>query len=56
MDLNDNLACRMESLSKRTLIEAGVSLKENPDKLMWTGGDSSGIISVKNIYLALVST
>jgi hypothetical protein len=40
----------------RALIGVGVSLHDTNDTLLWTGGDSSGIISVKNIYSALIST
>jgi hypothetical protein len=35
------------------LNEAGICLQERPDKLIWTGGDKSGYISVRNIYKAL---
>jgi hypothetical protein len=35
------------------LNEAGICLQERPDNLIWTGGDKSGIISVRNIYKAL---
>jgi hypothetical protein len=34
---------------------AGISLNEDPDTLVWTGGDASGIPSVKNIYEALLN-
>jgi hypothetical protein len=34
---------------------AGISLKEEPDSLVWAGGDASGIPSVKNIFDALLS-
>jgi hypothetical protein len=37
------------------LNEAGVSLCEKEDTLIWTGGDSSGRMSVKNIYATLIS-
>jgi len=33
----------------------GISLNDNPDALKWVGGDATGIISVKNIYFALLS-
>jgi hypothetical protein len=34
----------------------GISLDNTKDTLLWTGGDSSGNITVKNIYAALIST
>jgi hypothetical protein len=34
------------------LINTGVQLLMRPDELKWTGGDSSGMISVKNVYEA----
>lgn len=37
------------------LNEAGICLQERPDKLIWTGGDKSGLISVRNIYKALTN-
>jgi hypothetical protein len=33
----------------------GITLNDNPDALRWVGGDATGIISVKNIYIALLS-
>jgi hypothetical protein len=43
-------------LFRRALIGAGATIRDTPDQLMWTGGNSSGILSVKNAYLALIST
>jgi hypothetical protein len=40
----------------RELQVAGVILTGDEDELFWTGGDSSGVISVKNIYEAIQST
>jgi hypothetical protein len=40
----------------RELKAVGISLKNNQDVLVWTGGDSSGNISVKNLYDAIIST
>jgi hypothetical protein len=37
------------------LKNAGISLIEEPDSLRWAGGDASGFISVKNIYIALIN-
>jgi hypothetical protein len=34
---------------------AGITLNDKPDALRWAGGDATGIISVKNIYIALLS-
>jgi hypothetical protein len=39
-----------------SLNAAGVSLQGSEDILFWTGGDASGIVSVKNIYNAILST
>jgi ribonuclease HI len=33
---------------------AGISLTDAQDSLIWAGGDASGIVSVKNIYAALL--
>jgi hypothetical protein len=35
------------------LKRAGITLRAEPDLLLWAGGDESGLITVKNIYLAL---
>jgi hypothetical protein len=35
------------------LKEADIHLQERPDTLIWTGGDKSGDISVRNLYKAL---
>jgi ribonuclease HI len=37
------------------LIEAGIRLHPKADLLIWTGGNGSGQISAKNVYLALAS-
>ena len=34
----------------------GAALSNNKDTLLWTGGDTFGKISVKNIYVTLIST
>jgi hypothetical protein len=36
----------------RELIGAGVQLQNQEDELIWTGGDRSGSLTVKNIYCA----
>ena len=39
------------SLFRRALILNGVFLQANPDILKWSGGNSTGLITVKNVYL-----
>jgi hypothetical protein len=39
----------------RALIGVGVTIQDTTDTLIWIGGDSSGTISVKNIYSSLIS-
>jgi hypothetical protein len=36
------------------LRSVGISLNDEPDSLLWAGGDATGVISVKNIYTALL--
>jgi hypothetical protein len=39
------------------LRKAGITLQESvEDKLLWNGGDASGILSVRNCYKAIMST
>jgi hypothetical protein len=38
---------------RQNLIGSGIKLVDRSDELIWTGGDSSGQISVKNVYSAL---
>jgi ribonuclease HI len=38
----------------QALRSAGISLSNNPDTLIWAGGDATGSTTVKNIYLALI--
>jgi hypothetical protein len=40
----------------RALQAAGVTLTENEDEFIWTGGDSSGYLTTKNVYTTLFST
>jgi hypothetical protein len=40
------------SLFRRALILNGVFLQANPDILKWSRGNSTGLITVKNVYLA----
>jgi ribonuclease HI len=39
----------------QSLMEAGIRLQDRPDVLLWTGGDQSGSLTAKNVYLALAS-
>jgi hypothetical protein len=43
------------NLFSTALKSAGISLTADPDSLLWTGGDGSGLLTVKNIYVALFS-
>jgi hypothetical protein len=40
----------------RSLISAGVYLHNNKDRLLWTGGDSSGHITVSNLYSTFINS
>jgi len=55
LGISGNLSLEWEHFCDN-LNEAGVSLNENEDSLIWTRGDSSGRLSVKNLYAALIST
>jgi hypothetical protein len=51
-----NLAGHLQeewNLYRRALINNGVLIQQKTDSLKWVGGNKSGVISVKNIYLAL---
>jgi hypothetical protein len=37
-----------------SLRSVGISLKNEPDLLLWAGGDAFGVLTVKNIYIALL--
>lgn len=37
------------------LKRAGISLIDSSDSLLWAGGDASGTVSVKNLYVALIN-
>jgi hypothetical protein len=41
---------------QRELIDSGAFLQDIEDELMWIGGDNSGSLTVKNTYLAILST
>jgi hypothetical protein len=53
--LSGTLASEWDCFVKE-LMGVGVSLFDFNDTLLWTGGDATGKISVKNIYSALIST
>jgi hypothetical protein len=55
LDLNGILAEEWNNYTKG-LSAAGVILGKSTNKLLWTRGDVTGKTTVKNIYLALVST
>jgi hypothetical protein len=38
---------------RRNLIDSGIILVDRPDELIWTGGDMSAQITVKNVYESL---
>lgn len=37
------------------LRDAGITLRNSTDSLVWAGGDSFGLISAKNIYQVLIN-
>jgi hypothetical protein len=41
---------------RNSLISSRVSIMDGDDILMWTAGDHSGFLFVKNVYLAILST
>jgi hypothetical protein len=51
LDLEGQLASKWKNF-RCALINTGVQLLMRPEKLKWMGGDSSGLISVKNVYEA----
>jgi hypothetical protein len=40
----------------KNLIDSGALIQDREDELIWSGDDNSGIMTVKNIYLAMMST
>ena len=52
LDLTLNLVEEWNNY-RALMAESSISLANKPDKLIWTRGDSSGVILVKNIYEAL---
>jgi hypothetical protein len=55
LDITGELAVEWDHF-RISLIGSGASIQDKDDKLMWTGGDSSGFLTVKNAYMALLST
>jgi len=55
LELTGNLVEEWDRF-RRALHALGVSLFDNEDELIWTRGDSSGDLSTKNLYAALIST
>jgi hypothetical protein len=41
---------------RRALLGAGINLWNSPDTIVWTKGDSSRTLTVKNVYNSLIST
>jgi hypothetical protein len=55
LGLNGRLASEWDRY-RRALLGTGINLQNSTDTIVWTGGDSSRILSVKNVYNALIST
>jgi hypothetical protein len=55
LDITSELAAEWE-LYRIALQASGETIQDKEDILMWIGGDSSGYPTVKNAYLALLST
>jgi ribonuclease HI len=55
LKLMGNLAVEWDHFRK-ALIDLGIILQDKEDNLIWSGGDKSGIPSVKNIYRGIVTT
>jgi hypothetical protein len=54
LDLEGDLASEWEKY-KKILIRSGIHLQDRLDVLLWTGGDNSGQLKVKNVYNAIVT-
>jgi hypothetical protein len=52
LQLDSDLFSEWEGYTQ-SLKDAGIRLQERPDTLLWTGGDQSGSLTAKNVYLAL---
>jgi hypothetical protein len=53
LSLDGLQACEWNSYTS-ALKRSGITLSDNPDMLLWAGGDSTGSITVKNLYSALL--
>jgi hypothetical protein len=54
LELEGDLALEWEKY-KNILISSGIHLQDHPDVLLWTGGDNSGQLMVKNVYNAVAT-
>jgi hypothetical protein len=52
LELDSDLSVEWDGYTHR-LMETGIHLQERPDTFLWTGGDSSGNLTAKNVYRAL---
>jgi hypothetical protein len=55
LELSGNLSSEWDQY-RRALQAAGVIITDKMDELIWIGGDTSGILTLKNVYEALLST
>jgi hypothetical protein len=55
LKLTGNLALEQDNY-KRSLQASDISISNSIDELIWTGGDSTGILNTKNVYEAIIST
>jgi hypothetical protein len=53
LNLNGDAASEWDTFTS-ALRSAGISLNSDSDTIIWAGGDASGVISIKNIYMALL--
>jgi hypothetical protein len=51
--MNSDVASKWDTFTS-ALRSVGISLTSDSDTIIWAGGDASGVISVKNIYTALL--
>jgi hypothetical protein len=49
LNLNEALGKEWNTF-RRNLIDSGAFIQDREDELIWTGGDNSGLITIKNIY------
>jgi hypothetical protein len=55
LELSGDLAAEWDRF-RQALQSSGITLTKNDDELQWIGGDASGIITSKNVYLAICAT